>query len=158
MIVIDNTFMPITTATYTTTEPYGAIMKTLTTAALLATAGIFGLSGCASTGNITPQYVPPSTYQSYDCQSLGQEYNRVNRYVEAARNEQSTLSSSGVGVGVSAGRWGISPNISFGVDKSNNTKARDARLSRLYGERDAIIQSARIQRCSFANGIKIYGE
>lgn len=133
-------------------------MKTLTAATLLATAGVFALSGCASTGSITPQYVPPSIYQSYDCQALSQEYNRVNRYVDAARNEQSTLSASGVGVGVSAGRWGISPNISFGVGKSNNTKARDAKLSRLYGERDAIIQSARIQRCSFANGVKIYGE
>ena len=133
-------------------------MKTLTAATLLATAGVFALSGCASTGNITPHYVPPSTYQSYDCQALSQEYSRVNRYVNAARNEQSTIAASGIGVGVSAGRWGISPNISFGVGKSNNTKARDAKLSRLYGERDAIIQSARIQRCSFANGIKIYGE
>lgn len=133
-------------------------MKTLTAATLLASAGIFGLSGCASTGNITPQYVPPSTYQNYDCQALSQEYNRVNRYVDAARNQQSSLSTSGVGVGVSAGRWGISPNISFGVGKSNNTKARDAKLSRLYGERDAIVQSARIQRCSFVNGVKIYGE
>lgn len=133
-------------------------MKTFTATAILATVGIFGLSGCASTGNITPQYIPPSTYQSYDCQSLNQEYVRVNNYVNAARNQQSTLSASGVGVGISAGRWGISPNISFGVGQSNNTKARDAKLSRLYGERDAIIQSARIQRCSFANGIKIYGE
>ncbi|MEJ6070728.1 hypothetical protein MT378_23440, partial [Psychrobacter sp. 16-Bac2893] len=81
-----------------------------------------------------------------------------NSYVNAARNEQSTLASTGVGVGISAGRWGISPNISFGVGQSNNNKARDAKLSRLYGERDAIIQSARIQRCSFAAGIKIYGE
>lgn len=133
-------------------------MKILTAAALVATAGVFGLSGCASTGNITPQYVPPSTYQNYDCQALSQEYNRVNRYVESARSQQSSLSTSGVGVGVSAGRWGISPNISFGVGKSNNTKARDAKLSRLYGERDAIVQSARIQRCSFVNGVNIYGE
>ncbi|MDN5620567.1 MAG: hypothetical protein L0G63_08855 [Psychrobacter sp.] len=133
-------------------------MKTFRTATLLAATGILALSGCASTGNVTPQYVPPSTYQNYDCQALGQEYNRVNRYVEAARNEQSTFAASGVGVGISAGRWGISPNISLGVGKSNNTKARDAKLSRLYGERDAIVQSARIQRCSFANGIKIYGE
>ena len=133
-------------------------MKTFRTATLLTATGILALSGCASTGNVTPQYVPPSTYQNYDCQALGQEYNRVNRYVEAARNEQSTFAASGVGVGISAGRWGISPNISLGVGKSNNTKARDAKLSRLYGERDAIVQSARIQRCSFANGIKIYGE
>lgn len=133
-------------------------MKTLTTGALLAIASVFGLSGCASTGNVTPQYVPPSTYQNYDCQALNQEYTRVNRYVADANNERSTLSTSGVGVGVSAGRWGISPNISFGVSKSNDTKARDVKLSRLYGERDAIVQSARIQRCSFANGIKTYGE
>ncbi|WP_430737559.1 hypothetical protein [Psychrobacter sp. VH5] len=133
-------------------------MKTLFSATLLVSAGIFALAGCASTGNITPQYVPPSTYQNYDCQALSQEYNRINRYVETARNQQSTIAASGVGVGVSAGRWGISPNISFGLGKSNNTKARDAKLSRLYGERDAVVQSARIQRCSFANGIKIYGE
>lgn len=133
-------------------------MKIFTATALLTTAGIFGLSGCATSGNLTPQYVPPSTYQNYDCQALAQEYNRVNRYVEGARSQRSTLSTSGVGVGVSAGRWGISPNISFGVGQSNDNKARDAKLSRLYGERDAIIQSARIQRCSFANGIKIYGE
>ena len=133
-------------------------MKNFTVNALLASASIFALSGCASTGNITPQYIPPSTYQSYDCQALNQEYVRVNSYVNATRNEQSTLSSTGVGVGVSAGRWGISPNVSFGVGQSSNTKARDAKLSRLYGERDAIVQSARIQRCSFAAGVKIYGE
>ena len=133
-------------------------MKTLSTATLLAAVGIFGLSGCATSGNLTPQYVPPSTYQSYDCQALAQEYNRVSRYVDATRNQQSTLSTSGVGVGISAGRWGISPNITFGVGKSNNTQGRDSKLSRLYGERDAIIQSARVKRCNFANGIKIYGE
>lgn len=133
-------------------------MKNLTTATLLMTVGMFGLSGCASTGNLTPQYVPPSTYQSYDCQALSQEYVRVNRYIEGTGKQRSTLSTSGVGVGISAGRWGISPNISFGVGKSGDSKTRDAKLSRLYGERDAIIQSARLQRCSFANGIKIYGE
>lgn len=133
-------------------------MKIINLATLLAAAGVFVLSGCATTGDLTPQYVPPSTYQSYDCEALNQEYVRVNRYAEAARNEQSKISTSGVGVGVSAGRWGISPNITFGVGQSNDSKGRDAKLSRLYGERDAIIQSARIQRCSFANGVKIYGE
>ncbi len=132
-------------------------MKTLTLSTVVA-ASMLALAGCASTGTLTPQYVPPSTYQSYDCQSLSQEYARVERYVDATRNEQSTLSASGVGVGISAGRWGISPNISFGVGRSNDNKARDAKLSRLYGEADAIIQSARIKRCSFADGIKIYGE
>ena len=133
-------------------------MKNFTTATLLSAAGIFGLSGCATSGNLTPQYVPPSTYQGYNCESLAQEYNRVQRYVEGASKQRSSLSTSGVGVGISAGRWGISPNITFGVGQSNDNKARDAQLSRLYGERDAIVQSARIQRCSFANNLKIYGE
>lgn len=133
-------------------------MKNFTTATLLAAAGIFGLSGCATSGNLTPQYVPPSTYQGYNCESLAQEYNRVERYVEGTSNQRSSLSTSGVGVGISAGRWGISPNISFGVGQSNDNKARDAKLSRLYGERDAIVQSARIQRCRFADGLKVYGE
>ena len=133
-------------------------VTTVTTTTLLITASIVALSGCATTSNIAPQYVPPNTYQSYDCNALAQEYQRVERYVEATQKQQSTLSATGVGVGISAGRWGISPNISFGLGQSTDSKARDAKLSRLYGEADAIIQSARIQRCSFANGIKIYGE
>lgn len=39
-------------------------MKIFTAATLLAATGLLGLSGCASTGNITPQYVPPSNYQA----------------------------------------------------------------------------------------------
>lgn len=125
---------------------------------LALTASVALLSSCASTGNISPQYIPPSNYQSYNCSALGQEYNRINTYVKQAQQQQSTLSTTGVGVGVSAGRWGISPNISFGVGKSGNTQARDAKLSRLYGERDAVVQSARLKQCDFANGLKIYGE
>lgn len=127
--------------------------------ALLAlTASAALLSSCASTGNISPQYIPPSNYQSYNCSALGQEYNRINTYVKQAQQQQSTLSTTGVGVGVSAGRWGISPNISVGLGKSGNTQARDAKLSRLYGERDAVVQSARLKQCDFATGLKIYGE
>lgn len=124
--------------------------------ALAASAAL--LSSCASTGNISPQYIPPSNYQSYDCSSLGQEYNRINTYISQTEQQQSTLSATGIGVGVSAGRWGISPNITFGVGKSGNTQARDAKLSRLFGERDAVVQSARLKQCSFATGLKIYGE
>lgn len=124
--------------------------------ALAASSLLF--SGCATTGNISPQYIPPSNYQSYDCNGLAAEYNRINTYVDQTQKQQTTLSASGVGIGVSAGRWGISPNISFGVGKSANTQARDAKLSRLYGERDAVVQSARLKQCSFANGLKVFGE
>lgn len=134
-------------------------MKIITpVAAMLAAVSALTLAGCASTGNITPQYIPPSTYQNYDCNGLNQEFIRVNRYIEATQKQQSGFSTSGVGVGVSAGRWGISPNITFGVGRNNNNQGRDAKLSRLFGERDAIVQNARMKRCSFANGIKIYGE
>ena len=115
-------------------------------------------AGCASTGNVSPQYIPPSNYQGYDCSGLSQEYNRINTYVEQTKKQQSTLAATGVGIGVSAGRWGISPNITFGVGKSSSTKARDAKLSRLYGERDAVVQSARLKQCRFANGLKVFGE
>lgn len=134
-------------------------MKIITPAtALMAAAVALTLGGCASTGNITPQYIAPSTYQTYDCHGLNQEFDRVNRYLEATQKQQSGFSTSGVGIGVSAGRWGISPNISVGVGRNNSNQARNATLSRLFGERDAIVQSARIKQCSFANGLKIYGE
>lgn len=115
-------------------------------------------AGCASTGNISPQYIPPSNYQGYDCNALGQEYNRINNYIKQTQQQQSTINTTGIGVGISAGRWGISPNISVGLGKSGNTQARDAKLSRLFGERDAVVQSARLKQCAFANGLKIYGE
>ncbi len=116
------------------------------------------LSSCASTGNIAPQYVAPSTYQSYDCQNLTQEYNRIHSYVKQAQSEQTSFATTGIGVGISAGRWGISPNINIGMGRSDNSQARDAKLARLYGERDAVIQSARIKHCPFAADLKVYGE
>ncbi|PNK60531.1 hypothetical protein [Psychrobacter sp. FDAARGOS_221] len=125
----------------------------------LALGGLLFMSGCASTGNVTPQYIPPSNYQSYDCSGLSQEYNRLNNYIANEQGKASSgITTTGVGVGISAGRWGISPNINVGLGRSNNNNARDAKLSRLYGERDAVIQSAHMKRCAFANDLKVYGE
>lgn len=120
--------------------------------------GCLMMVGCASTGNVSPQYIPPSTYQSYDCNNLSQEYNRINTYINNQKNTYSGITTTGVGVGVSAGRWGISPNINFGLGKSSNAKANEAKLSRLYGERDAVVQSARMKNCGFAANLKVYGE
>lgn len=136
-------------------------MPKLTLNALLASSALLGtlvLTGCASTGNVTPQYIPPSTYQNYDCASLSQEYNRINSYINNEKSSASGITTTGVGVGVSAGRWGISPNINIGLGKSNNNAARDAKLSRLYGESDAVVQSARFKNCAFAAKLKVYGE
>lgn len=123
-----------------------------------AAIGCLMLVGCASTGNVSPQYIPPSNYQNYDCNGLSQEYNRLQTYINNEKSTYSGVTATGVGVGISAGRWGISPNINVGLGKSNNTNARDAKLSRLYGESDAVVQSARMKRCSFAANLKVYGE
>lgn len=137
-------------------------MPKLSVKSLMTSAAVVGsilvVSGCASTGNISPQYIPPSTYQNYNCASLSQEYQRIQSYINTESRNYSGLTTTGIGVGVSAGRWGISPNINIGVGKSTNNSARDAKLSRLFGERDAVIQSARMKQCAFAAKLKIYGE
>lgn len=137
-------------------------MPKLSVKSLMTSAAVVGsilvISGCASTGNVTPQYISPSTYQNYDCSTLSQEYNRINSYINNEKSSASGITTTGVGVGVSAGRWGISPNINIGLGKSNNNAARDAKLSRLYGESDAVVQSARIKNCAFAAKLKVYGE
>ena len=137
-------------------------MPNFSVKSLMASAAVAGsmlmLSGCATTGNVSPQYIPPSNYQGYDCPSLSQEYNRIQSYINTESKNYSGLTTTGVGVGVSAGRWGISPNINIGVGKSNNNAARDAKLSRLFGERDAVVQAARMKQCTFAAKLKVYGE
>lgn len=137
-------------------------MPKLSVRSLMSSAAVIGsiliVIGCASTGNISPQYIPPSTYQNYDCTSLSQEYQRIQSYINTESKNYSGLVATGVGVGVSAGRWGISPNINIGVGKSTNTGAREAKLSRLFGERDAVVQSARMKQCAFAANLKVYGE
>ncbi|SUD91854.1 hypothetical protein [Psychrobacter phenylpyruvicus] len=137
-------------------------MPKLSVKSLMTSAAVVGsilvVSGCASTGNVSPQYIPPSTYQNYNCASLSQEYQRIQSYINTESRNYSGLTTTGIGVGVSAGRWGISPNINIGVGKSTNNSARDAKLSRLFGERDAVIQSARMKQCAFAAKLKIYGE
>lgn len=132
-------------------------LKTLATSAT-AIGGLLLMTGCASTGNVSPQYIPPSNYQNYNCAGLSQEYNRIHSYITKEQGTYSGITTTGVGVGISAGRWGVSPNINIGVGKSNNSSARDAKLSRLYGERDAVIQSARMKQCAFAAKLKVYGE
>lgn len=111
------------------------------------------ISGCASTP--TAQYVSPNTYQSYDCNALSSEYNRLTQYLNANKNP-SALAMSGIGVGITGGRHGIYPTISFGVGKANSTNNSNIGLA--LGEKDAIVQSARLKHCSFANSVKLSTE
>lgn len=126
---------------------------------MIAAVSAVALAGCATTGNITPQYVNPNMYHSYDCTQLQSEVRRVTTLVERAQNEQIGLSASGIGIGVTGSRHGIYPSISWGVGTNSRQRtAKKETLSRLYGEHDAMILAARQKQCAFAQGVKIYGE
>lgn len=117
------------------------------------------LTGCATTGKIAPQYVNPNTYANHDCGYLQSEVSRITALAEKTQNQQTTLSSTGIGIGLTGGRGGIYPTISFGVGSGSSARAnRTNTLARLYGEHDAMIIAARQKNCAFAHNIKIYGE
>lgn len=126
------------------------------TAPLWLVSTLMVLAACSST--ITPKYVSPSQYQGLDCARLSEEVARVESIINTTRKQSNVFSTSGVGIGVSAGRGGIYPSISFGIGKGQNNSARDDKLSQLYGERDALVQSARFKQCGFASRLKLYGE
>ncbi|OOS08369.1 hypothetical protein SAMN02745664_11625 [Moraxella cuniculi DSM 21768] len=117
------------------------------------------LTGCATTGNIAPQYVNPTTYQNYNCEQLQSETARIGALVEKTKKQQLSLSSTGIGIGLAGGRHGIYPTISLGMGTGSGQRAaKNNALAKLYGEHDAMIVAARQKNCSFAEGVKIYGE
>lgn len=117
------------------------------------------LAACASTGKIAPAYVNPNNYQTQSCENLSEEVRRVTTLAKQTEQEQTSLSSTGLGIGIVGGSGGIYPSISFGVGTGNqNNNSKKARLSKIYGEHDAMIVAARKKGCEFANHIKIYGE
>lgn len=120
---------------------------------------ILALAGCATSGNIAPQYVNPSNYQSYNCSSLQSEIARISQTAELVEKQNIGLSATGLGIGIAGGRHGIYPTVSMGMGA--NTAARNAKkdeLARLYGQHDAMVVAARGKGCAFAQSIKIYGE
>lgn len=116
------------------------------------------LAGCATTGNIAPQYVSPTTYTSYDCAMLQSEVVRVTKLAESTKNQNISL-GTGVGFGITGGRGGIYPTVSIGMGAgSGQRQAKNNTLARLYGEHDAMILAGRQKGCGFVQGIKVYGE
>lgn len=129
--------------------------KSLLIGTLLATV----LTGCATTGKIAPQYVSPTNYQSHSCSALQSEVARIGDLARATENQNVGLSASGIGFGLTGGRGGIYPSISFGMGTgSGQHQAKTNTLAKLYGEHDAMIVTARQKGCEFAKGVKIYGE
>lgn len=125
-------------------------MKKLAMTALIATA----LTGCASLPQ--PQYVSPNTYQSYDCSQLSGEYNRLAQYIDANANQRTGLTMSGIGLGIGIGRGGIYPSVNLGLGSVNTGNRNNLAIA--LGERDAIVQSARLKQCGFVTGLKLSTE
>lgn len=129
-------------------------MKLLSKITLTATAlTTLALTGCASLP--TPTYVSADKYQAYDCNLLATEYTRLDQYISNAPRSGG-LRSTGIGIGIGAGRGGIYPTISMGVGSGNN--ANNANIATAMGERDAVVQSARLKHCGFATTLKLYSE
>ncbi|MDO4894744.1 MULTISPECIES: hypothetical protein [Moraxella] len=117
------------------------------------------LTGCASTGKVAPQYVNPSNYQAHDCNYLQSEVARIANVAEQTKKQGFSLSSTGIGIGLTGGRHGIYPSISLGMGSGSSQRAaRNNTLSKLYGEHDAMVVAARQKSCAFAQNMKIYGE
>lgn len=122
-------------------------LKTVQYGLVAVTLGL--LTACATT--VKPTYVSPTQYQSLNCAQISAEFNRIQQYIEAGVQ---TPKRTGMGVGVglgggwgSRGGWGLGPSISVNMGQSSDTKKTE--LSRLYGQQDALTQSAQFKNCGF---------
>ena len=113
-------------------------------ATLALTAVAIGLGGCATASNsIATAYVSPLQFQSYDCQQISAEMQRVNgranqlagRLDQAASNDKAL-----VGVGMLL-FW---PAL-FAL---GGTKEQEAEYARLRGEYEALQKVATEKKCA----------
>ena len=103
---------------------------------VLMAAAVLALSACAA----KPAYVSSSNYQGFDCAQLAREYRVANQRLSSLPGG---FSASGIGVGIAAGSWGISPQVSMGVGRSTSKTQK----SQLLGEIEAIERSAEYKGC-----------
>jgi hypothetical protein len=100
-------------------------------------------AGCAKDASqVAATYVSPVTYESYTCQQLTEEAQRVSaRAAQAAgvQDEKSTNDKVAMGVGLVI-FW---PALLFTKGNDENT----AELARLKGQMDAIEQASIRKRC-----------
>ena len=115
---------------------------------------IVSLGGCSTLPSA--QYVSPNTYQHYDCTQLNIEYNRVAQYISTSSTQNSGLSMSGIGLGIGIGRGGVYPSVNIGLGNINGGNRNNLAIA--LGERDAIVQDARMKQCGFANNLKLSTE
>ena len=101
------------------------------------------LAGCATASkDITAAYVSPMQFQSYDCEQLSSETQRIQSRVVQLGGRLDTAASNDkaiAGVGVLL-FW---PAL-FAL---GGTKQQEADYARLRGEYDAVQQSAILKKC-----------
>lgn len=129
-------------------------MKFLYLVSCVVGAAILGVTGCATTPK--PSYVSPTQYQNYDCGKLNIEYNRLMQYISTASSQHNGLTVSGVGLGIGIGRGGVYPNVNIGLGQTTGGNRNNLAIA--MGEREAIVQAARMKNCAFVNGVKLYSE
>jgi hypothetical protein len=119
-------------------------MLTMFARSVVSVCGVaLALQGCATASkDITPSYVSPLQYQSYDCEQLAAEVQRIQvrvnqlggRLDEAANNDKGIMA---VGLIIF---W---PAL-FAL---GGTKQQEAEYARLRGEYDALEQQATLKKC-----------
>ena len=109
-----------------------------------AVASCIALSGCATASkDIAATYISPMQFQSYDCDQLASETQRIQSRVVQLGGRLDTAASNDkaiAGVGVLL-FW---PAL-FAL---GGTKQQEADYARLRGEYDAVQQSAILKKCS----------
>ena len=121
-------------------------MKKLVLSALIS--GLF-LSSCASSSDkISAQYVSPIQYQSYNCNQIRMEMQRVSRRVnEVAGVQDAQASKDSVALGV--GLVIFWPALFFMIGKD-----KEEELGRLKGEYEALEQAAIEKECNVSAEIE----
>lgn len=98
------------------------------------------IGGCAKDeSEVRATYVSPIPYQSYGCEQLGEEAQRVSAAAAQAAGVQNQRATVAVGVGLVV----IWPVLFFTKRNDENT----AELARLKGEMDAIEQETIAKHC-----------
>ncbi|WP_146182786.1 hypothetical protein [Limnohabitans sp. Jir72] len=114
---------------------YSKTMTVLSVAAVLV--------GCSTASQkITAEYISPVQYQSYDCDQLAQESNRILVRVKqlGVRLDQAASNDKAIGVVGAVLFW---PAL-FAL---GGTKQQEAEYARLKGEYDAISQAQILKKC-----------
>jgi hypothetical protein len=101
------------------------------------------LGGCAKDASeIGPTYISPITYQSYSCDQLGEEAQRVSAAAAQAAGIHDQRANNEVTVGVGFVIFWPALFFTKGNDENN------AELARLKGEMDAIEQESIAKHCA----------